>query len=598
MRAAFDDIRFSSASGKKLSYWIESYTSGQNGRAIVWVKSFANETTIYVYYGNANAVTASAGNDVFELFDDTFTSSLWHYGENCSYEAGELILTGTGGGGNTGWVATNAFFSAPYVMEYRGRITQKGSNANMGSTIHLNDNNARISAFATGYLTSDMDNANGAGFQLYKFNGGWTSLSDPSFVSVQDTYYNIRVVAKTSGIEQYVFSDRWGSLLQTASTTDTEYNSGYIGLIQIFGESRYDWVRVRKYAATEPTCALGEYQPNQPNHLSIYKFLDFPTLLTKTFSSSNDIQLSKPFSNVNELRLSTSFASSNDTRVSKPSSSSNDIQISKSFSSSSDIIALFTKLFSNTNDIGISKAFSSSIDICLSKGFSSSDDLLLSKPFASSNDLRLSEIFNCTNDIHLNKTFSSSNDLLLSKVFPSTNDIQIFKIFQSSNDIHLWNIFSSSNAIFVGNLLTKIFSSSNNIQMNKSFSSSSDIDVIKLFESLNDIKLYEQFVSTNDIYVVKNWSSYNDVLLNKSFSSSSDIIAYLTKIFGSSNDIHLHKAFPSSTDIQISKLFSSSNDIITVITTTRFNHPLTLVISQNERTLVIFKNTRAVTIKQ
>jgi hypothetical protein len=337
----------------------------------------------------------------------------------------------------------------------------------------------------------------------------------------------------------------------------------------------------------------------------------FPTgqeMLTKSFSSSNDIALSKPFYSSNDLRLSTSFASSNDIAVSKLFNNSNDINLSKVFSSSNDIllsnlfsssndiISLFIKLFSSSNDILLSKSFSANNDIDTSKTFSSTNNLLLSKPFLSSNDLLLSKGFTSNNDIDLNKPFQNISDIQLVKSFSSSNNIKIYKLFQSDNDIKLIKIFSSTNAILLTELLTKLFSSSNNILINKPFSSSTDIHISKTFNSYNDINLNKLFQNSNNILIIKLASSSNDILLNTVFSSSNDIIAFLTKVFDSSNDIQASKIFESSNDILISKLFSSTNSII--FTITGFKSPLTLIIDQKTRTVIILQPERKLELSQ
>ena len=61
MNLDFSDIRFRDANGVDLPYWIESYTAGSS--ATVWVKvtSIPNGTsTIYMYYGNPHATSASS----------------------------------------------------------------------------------------------------------------------------------------------------------------------------------------------------------------------------------------------------------------------------------------------------------------------------------------------------------------------------------------------------------------------------------------------------------------------------------------------------------------------------------------------------------
>ena len=71
--ADFDDLRFANAAENGwLDYWIESSFASDN--ATVWVEvplpDGVGDTTIYMYYGNAGAATASSGANTFIVFDD------------------------------------------------------------------------------------------------------------------------------------------------------------------------------------------------------------------------------------------------------------------------------------------------------------------------------------------------------------------------------------------------------------------------------------------------------------------------------------------------------------------------------------------------
>ncbi|MEA1895908.1 MAG: DUF2341 domain-containing protein, partial [Euryarchaeota archaeon] len=68
-----DDIRFTDADGRELSYWVEEFDAGSE-RARIWVKVSlipANgEAGIMMWYGNPGAESESDGEAVFEFFDD------------------------------------------------------------------------------------------------------------------------------------------------------------------------------------------------------------------------------------------------------------------------------------------------------------------------------------------------------------------------------------------------------------------------------------------------------------------------------------------------------------------------------------------------
>ena len=69
------DVRFTHSDGTTvLKYWVESWSSASQ-LAYVWVRvpSLVNgDTTIYLYYGNAGATSASDGTATFDFFDDIF----------------------------------------------------------------------------------------------------------------------------------------------------------------------------------------------------------------------------------------------------------------------------------------------------------------------------------------------------------------------------------------------------------------------------------------------------------------------------------------------------------------------------------------------
>jgi len=75
------DLIFTASDGTTLlNFWVESVSgSSPNRTAVVWVKvnaDLGSNQTIYCYYGNANATSASNGNNTFLLFDDFDGTSL------------------------------------------------------------------------------------------------------------------------------------------------------------------------------------------------------------------------------------------------------------------------------------------------------------------------------------------------------------------------------------------------------------------------------------------------------------------------------------------------------------------------------------------
>lgn len=99
----FTDLRFTAADGiTALPYWVESKTDSD--QALVWVRVDAIPTagaSIFVYYGNAAAASASDGAATFLWWDDFSDSSVLSKFTGatgyCTFSNGQMTLTGTGG---------------------------------------------------------------------------------------------------------------------------------------------------------------------------------------------------------------------------------------------------------------------------------------------------------------------------------------------------------------------------------------------------------------------------------------------------------------------------------------------------------------------
>jgi hypothetical protein len=100
----FSDIRFTDDDGlSNLDYWLEEFHDSEN--ATFWVEVADNldtDQTIFVYFGNAMAISNSNGEDTFIFFDDFDDGSLdidkWNSFETWTETGGlaSLSLTGTG----------------------------------------------------------------------------------------------------------------------------------------------------------------------------------------------------------------------------------------------------------------------------------------------------------------------------------------------------------------------------------------------------------------------------------------------------------------------------------------------------------------------
>jgi hypothetical protein len=238
-----NDIRFTDTSNNNIPYWYESGCGTNN--TIVWIKPAtlaANaDTTIYWYYGNANVSSASSATSVFDLYDDfnTLDNSKWTTLGSVSVSGGTLNITGNGSWSNgIKSVATFDRLTTPIRIENSWKVSV-----------------AHQSQSGFGYGTFDVDHSilmqAASGDQsngVYAYvNGTGYLITYPYTANV---YRNGYVIA---GANNY-----WAASLDSSlsvSNTNASNNNVSVIVMQYGNGVTYttDWVRVRKYATTEPT---------------------------------------------------------------------------------------------------------------------------------------------------------------------------------------------------------------------------------------------------------------------------------------------------------------------------------------------------------
>ncbi len=245
----FSDIRFGDALGNNYSYWRKSYTSA--GTATFWVKVPTSGTsTIYIYYGNASATSASNGANTFEFFDDfeQGNTAKWTAGsgatlsiqtDSTKYLHGNRP-TGVGSSYMTMGYATGLSLTS-YVYEGRARfqewyvgITFRHSSDNTFNVL-LQANNPDI--IALGRMNAGVRTDVGA--------------TQSGFGASTNVWYPFKLVIDNSGNIAFTYNG------VTKTWTDNVLPAGSVGFsaYQQPGQgenNNIDDIRVRKYVATEP----------------------------------------------------------------------------------------------------------------------------------------------------------------------------------------------------------------------------------------------------------------------------------------------------------------------------------------------------------
>ena len=215
MQPDFDDLRFTSSDQTtELSYWLESKTDSTT--ATIWVKipSLASgDNTIYMYYANASATTASNGDNTFVFFDDFENGNLSKWSQyNPSYPASI----------STEWSSRARTYSA--------KIVKPAADTDCGITRTINESSVQVIVDAK--ITSI-----GSGAGLYIRIPGGSQLS--SVTTVSD------------------WTVTWTATAPKALNL-TSYQ--WVGASPMTGY--YDCVRIKKYNNPEPTVsAWGNEQP-------------------------------------------------------------------------------------------------------------------------------------------------------------------------------------------------------------------------------------------------------------------------------------------------------------------------------------------------
>jgi len=232
------DIRFADNSGNDLDYWIESGINTTSTK--IWVKvpslSASTDTTIYMFYGNPSASSASSGDDTFVFFDDFEGTSLdlnkWdtssaHY---TTVNDGVALFYTT----SSSWhkVISKSTFDTSLLWRFRARAKFYGEK----ETIGFDYDYSRINFYCYnnghvyfGYTGSDLGNCDWD-WHVYMIITGSTQKAYIDDVQVATANWSTGTYAIGSNHK-----------------IDTENHAG----------AYFEWVFITKYADPEPTYSIG-----------------------------------------------------------------------------------------------------------------------------------------------------------------------------------------------------------------------------------------------------------------------------------------------------------------------------------------------------
>jgi hypothetical protein len=242
MKADCSDIRFvDSDDVTVLSYWIES---GCNSTAtIMWVKVPSIPTgnkTIYMYYGNPAATTASNGNTTFPFFDDfpgsAYDTAKWNAPSCGSISVSNSVASFLSTGG------TNCYWSSISTFGQNYSVRMRVASNELGSASYLHQHGWGLTDGTRGPSMYDYTNAN---FQFEPYGG----VATVDTGRAKDTSYHILEIQRNGSTSSNLILD--GGMNATTTLTSTAYGAWFRDYNT--AKTNIDWVLVRKYSYLGPT---------------------------------------------------------------------------------------------------------------------------------------------------------------------------------------------------------------------------------------------------------------------------------------------------------------------------------------------------------
>ncbi|OQB06737.1 MAG: Fibronectin type III domain protein [bacterium ADurb.Bin212] len=284
-----DDVRFTATDGTTLlDYWVEKYLP-ESQNAVFWVKAplvQANSVIdIYMYYGNADATSASNGDNTFVFFDDFSGASI---------DTSKWSIEGAG------HTVSGGIYSSPDAWsDPRNNITSVDTFSNniqidirwKNNTQYAN--NGQVLKYGTGNTFYGLNLHEGEMYAL--------SLTDPNILAGRAAGYE----PNRYGTATLIVKNGGGALACGAyyrrciSDNQRNYNDKNI-MIMGWNTTLYvDWIHARNYVAGAPSVALisgseelGDLAP--PVFSEVFNAYDAP-VKTNTLSSGQWHKYAQPY---------------------------------------------------------------------------------------------------------------------------------------------------------------------------------------------------------------------------------------------------------------------------------------------------------------
>jgi hypothetical protein len=260
MRPDCGDIRVTDSSGNLLPIWIDPDTKNTwNTKIYVKVPSIpANSVvTLYLFYGNLSATDVSNGNSVFDFFDDfsgtaldtnKWTAARWTGTGAWSVTVANGYVEINSGSGTKAGIVSKTAFALPFIVEGKWRYV---SGDEMWNGITQTNGGSHGDLVEHGYDEQFRSPGDGSIRYFYRraSGGTYTNYQFFSRYAPRESFTRFAIEWLTNASRYY----EW-DIQVNSTTTQDRYTSGscYIQLSTLNCVAQWDWIAVRKYAATPP----------------------------------------------------------------------------------------------------------------------------------------------------------------------------------------------------------------------------------------------------------------------------------------------------------------------------------------------------------
>jgi hypothetical protein len=271
------DIRFTASDETTLQdYWIESWDN--TGTSQIWVEAAAAGTsTIYMYYGNTAAGSASDGDATFVFFDDFSTDTLSNYdtakwvdihGDYYiapTYDAANQRVTFDTGDNYASDMYPIGLNMADFSMEVDfWADASYPTDATIALVSRLENPGTSSTHY---YLDFSHDSYNSPGITVDSWVNG--ERSNTVYSEASDYYWSFNQVHTFRyalyGDNQKFWWNKDITQTPDISVSDTTHTSaGRLGLAAAQVRGWWDNFRVRQYLEPEPTVSLGAEEEPPP----------------------------------------------------------------------------------------------------------------------------------------------------------------------------------------------------------------------------------------------------------------------------------------------------------------------------------------------